>query len=123
MSKAKHSDQKAEILKIDSYRRHIIFCAGPECCKSALGDELWNYLKKRMAELGLAAPGSGEVYRTKAVCLRVCAEGPIAVVYPEAIWYRSLDKASLDRVIEQHLRDGKPVQDLIWINNKVIGHT
>ncbi len=123
MSHGQQSDQKAEILKITDYKRHIVFCTGPECCKSAVGDELWNHLKKRLLELGLAAPapGSGEVYRTKAKCLRICADGPIAVVYPEGIWYRFIDRLSLDRIVEQHLRDGKPVQELIWNRNNVIG--
>ena len=121
MSQGKGSDQKAEVLKIEQYKRHILLCAGPDCCSNAVGEDLWLHLKKRLAELGLAAPGTGEVFRTKAKCLRICADGPIAIVYPDAIWYRKIDKPSLDRIIEEHLRDGKPVQSLIWKKNEVIG--
>ncbi|MFT3787286.1 MAG: hypothetical protein QM770_14135 [Tepidisphaeraceae bacterium] len=108
-------------------RRHIFLCTGKPtpsadalaanpnaggCCGCDAGLASWNHLKKRLADLGLANP-KGEVARTKADCLRVCAEGPIGVVYPDGIWYRSLTPANLDRVVEQHLRDSRVVEDLV----------
>src|SRR5262249_26731435 len=76
-------------LKINKIRRHIFLCADqtkPACCSKEDGLESWNYLKKRLEELGLTK-AEDCVYRTKANCLRVCQQGPIAVVYPEGIWY------------------------------------
>ena len=54
------------------------------------------------------------VLRSKVGCLRVCREGPVAVVYPEAVWYRAVRGENLDRIIEQHLRDGRPVEELVF---------
>ena len=73
---------------IPGIRRHIFLCCDqtkPQCCSKQAGLESWDYLKRRLAELGL----TDRVYRTKANCLRVCVRGPIAVVYPEGVWYDS----------------------------------
>src|SRR5262249_46019921 len=74
----------ADTLKLQSIRRHIFLCLGPRCCTPEQGNESWEYLKRRLKELGLA---DGIVNRTKAGCLRICCEGPTAVVYPEGVWY------------------------------------
>ncbi len=123
MSQAFESDNKAKALHIAYYKRHILFCAGPKCCKADKGDELWHHLKSRLKDLGLAVPGSGAVFRTKAHCLRVCADGPIAVVYPEGTWYRFIDRRSLDRIIDEHLMRGQVVKDLIFSQNHEIGRS
>ena len=97
-------------LGIDSMRRHIIFCTGPKCCNSDVGELIWKHLKARMLEQTVKNAG---VFRTKAACLRVCREGPIALVYPEGVWYRLVSKEVCDRIIDEHLIGGVPVKEFI----------
>ena len=106
-------------LNINGIERHIFLCADqtkPKCAPRDVTNLAWNYLKKRLGELGLTH-AERCVYRTKANCLKVCQQGPIAVVYPEGVWYRSATPAVLERIIHEHLIGGRPVEEFILARN------
>lgn len=101
---------KCEKLNIGKNTHHIFFCAGPKCVDESVGADVWDHLKARVNQ---EVANGIKILRTKTVCLRICREGPVALVYPSGTWYAGVDKKVCDRIIDEHIKGGQPVESHI----------
>lgn len=97
------------------YERHVFFCLnrrddGSACCCDHDAEAIFEYAKRQIKQMGLN--GKGKVRINRAGCLDRCAEGPVMVVYPEAVWYTYIDQEDIDEIIEKHLKQGRVVERL-----------
>ena len=134
MNNEERLDAISEALSIPRVQRHILLCADqttPRCAPFEVTHALWNHLKRRLKDLDLASapppwygkpeveatpvePSKGTVMRNKVDCLRICEQGAICVIYPEGTWYANVSVESIDRIIDEHLIGGRPVEDLVF---------
>jgi (2Fe-2S) ferredoxin len=103
-------------LGIGTLQRHIFLCTGPTCCSAEEGQAAWERLKAVVKERKLTA-----CYRTKVGCLRVCGQGPIAVVYPEGTWYAGMTAERIERLVTEHGEQGQPIAEWVFAVNPLPG--
>ncbi len=113
-----HLEAVAAKLGIGSYKRHVLLCTGPNCCTPEEGHAAWDVLKAQIKEHNLNS-GEKACYRTKVGCLRICEHGPTMVVYPEGTWYHGMSADKIPHFVQQHLIEGKPVEEWIFARNEL----
>ena len=99
-----------EKLHIERTSRHVFLCTGPKCCTPEAGVAAWEALKEKILDTGLS--GGDEIcQRTKVGCLRICCQGPTMVVYPEGTWYSHMTADRMERLVREHLKEGRPIAE------------
>ena len=105
MAKYATTDEGFAAAGLERATRHLFLCLGPDCAPMEEGQAMWDFLKRRCAELKLP------VMRTKAGCLRVCTGGPWLLIYPEGTWYGALTPERCERILQEHVLAGRPVAE------------
>ena len=103
----------ASLPVMDSYARHVLVCTGGFCSPDRRGRMIYALLALEQAREGLLF-GPGRVKRGEVPCLGVCSHGPIVVVYPEGTWYAGVTPELLERIVVEHLRQGRPVEEAVF---------
>ena len=109
-----------EKLGVGRIRRHVFLCAGPKCCNEGDGQKAWEALKAEIAGKGLAQ-GESVCFRTRAGCLRLCQDGPVAVVYPEGTWYGGLTADRIPKLVHDHLVEGRILEEWVLAKDPLAG--
>ena len=108
----------ATTLHIGGYERHVFLCVGEQCAAKEVGEAAWDALKGELKRLNLSlASGPGACYRTKVSCLRVCQDGPVAVVYPEGTYYAELTAERVPEFVQRHIVGGESVEEWVFARN------
>ena len=97
--------------RVRTAKRHLFLCLGPDCCQASEGQATWDYIKERTKDLDL------DLMRTKALCFRICDSGPWLVIYPEGIWYAKVTPPRFERILQEHLLGGTPVDEWVVAQN------
>ncbi len=103
-------------LRLNQSQYHLLFCGGPDCCSRKVGEHLWDFLKDQTKRLEIP------VQRTQVKCFRVCHDGPWLVVYPDGIWYANLTIEKIARILDEHITQGKPIQEWASLEQPLGGH-
>ena len=107
-------------LHIERSRRHVFLCTGPSCCTPEVGQAAWEALKQKIRDAGLSE-GDRICQRTKVGCLRICCQGPTMVVYPEGTWYTGMTVDRIERLVREHLVEGRPIKEWMIAEKRLDG--
>ena len=104
--------------RIRAYSRHLLVCTGPRCTQNGEGEALFESLQSKLRDAGLGVDaGAQRVKRTRTGCVAACQGGPILAVQPDGVWYFNVTDENADRIVSEHLKNGRVVEDLVFHRN------